>query len=135
MSPIIRDAAQWREVRHRIDLDLVAHELLGEPEERSGDTSCWRCPLCGGTRPCLQVTRGKSRWKCAKCNEYGDAVDLVRSVRQVTFSKALEFLSRREFYPDEEETRAESVVFDGSTRGAAPDESDDDWIDNLLRDD
>ena len=135
MFPVIRNAAQWREVRDRIDLVRVAHGLLGEPEERVGDKLYWYCPFHGGTGPCLQVTGGKSRWRCLGCDQWGDAVDLVRSVRQVTFSKALEFLSRREFYPDEEETRAESVVFDGSTRGAAPDESDDDWIDNLLRDD
>jgi hypothetical protein len=135
MIPTIRGASGWREVRHKIDLVLVAHELLGEPEKRVGDASYWYCPFCSGSEPYLQITEGKSRWRCAGCNEYGDAVDLVRSVREVTFSKALEFLSRREFYLDENDILPESSVAPGEM--IAPDEStgnNDNWIDDLFRD-
>jgi DNA primase len=135
MFPVIRSSAQWKEVRDKIDLVQVAHEVLGEPEEKSGHTSYWFCPFHGGTEPSLQVVEGRSRWRCPGCHEWGDAVDLVRRVKQVTFSKALEFLSRREFYPDEEGVRPESSVGDGPTGGIAPDESTgvhDHWIDDLL---
>ena len=138
MFPAIHSYAQWREVRHKIDLVRVARELLGEPEEKSGDTFYWSCPFHGEeAKPSLQITEGKSRWKCLGCDRWGDAVDLVRHVNQVTFSKAVDFLSRREFYPDEEGVRPESSVGDGPTGGMVPDQSsgyDDNWIENLLRD-
>ena len=136
MFPIIRSSEEWKAVRHRIDLVRVARELLGEPEEKSGDTFYWSCPFHGEeAKPSFQITPGKSRWKCSGCDRWGDAVDLVRNVNQVSFSNALEFLSRPEFYPDEEEVRPESSVGDGPTGEVAPDESaDNDWINSLLRD-
>jgi hypothetical protein len=139
MFPVIHSSAQWKEVRDKIDLTRVARELLGEPGEEVGDASYWPCPFHGGTGPCLRITKGNSRWKCLGCDLWGDAVDLVRRVNRVTFSRALEFLSRPEFYPDEEEIRPGSSVGDGPTGEVAPDESagvrdDNDWISSLLRD-
>jgi DNA primase len=137
MFPVIRNSAQWKEVRNKIDLVQVARELLGEPQEKSGDTFFWSCPFHGGTEPSFQITAGKSRWKCSGCNLWGDAVDLVRGVKHLPFSKALEFLSRRDFYPDSADIRTEPSVGDGPTGEIFPDEStggDDNWIDDLLRD-
>jgi DNA primase len=135
MVPVLCTAAQWKEVRNKIDLVQVARELLGEPQEKSGDTFFWSCPFHGGTEPSFQITAGKSRWKCSGCVRWGDAVDLVRNVNQVSFSKALEFLSRPEFYPSEEPTgeiaadeSSDEITSDASTGG------NDNWIDDLLRD-
>jgi hypothetical protein len=37
MFPDIHSYAQWREVRHKIDLVRVNREPFGEPEEQHGD--------------------------------------------------------------------------------------------------
>ena len=78
MFPVIRNSAQWKEVRNKIDLVRVARELLGEPEEKSGDTFYWSCPFHGETEPSFQITEGRYLWKCPACDRWGDAVDLVR---------------------------------------------------------
>ena len=137
MFPDIHSYAQWREVRHKIDLVRVARELLGEPKNRSGDRSYWSCPFHGDeTTSSFQVTEGKSLWKCLECDRWGDAVDLVRRGKGVTFSGALAFLSRREFYPDGGEVRPESPAPGGPTREVVPDGAtvvDNQWMDNFIR--
>jgi hypothetical protein len=139
MFPAIRGPEGWKAVRDKICLVTVARELLGEPAYRDGDAFFWPCPFCGGAEPTLQVAAGRSRWRCPACDQWGDAVDLVRRVNRVTFSGALAYLSREEFYPDEGEDRDGSSAGDGPTGGISPDESagvhDDGWLDRLLRGD
>jgi DNA primase len=132
MSFTIRSSAEWKEVRHKIDLVQVARALFGEPEEKSGDTYYWFCPFHSGTEPCFQITGGNCRWKCSGCGQWGDAVDLVRRGKEVTFSQALEFLSRQEFYLIEEDVRTEPLVFDGQVISGESTGDNDHWIDDLL---
>jgi DNA primase len=128
----IRGSAGWREVRDRCDLVRVARELLGEPAKRRGNTLYWPCPLHHDTGPSLRITEGTSRWNCWGCRRWGDAVDLVRQVREARFSEALAFLSREEFFFPED-----GEIGPGPAGGIDPDESievNDNWIDDLLRD-
>jgi DNA adenine methylase len=136
MFPVIRSSAQWRDVRDKIDLVRVARAVLGEPEKSDGDTFCWFCPFHNDdVEPLLQISEGKLRWNCWGCDRWGDAVDLVRQAQQLTFSKALAFLSRSEFYPNLEEMRTESTVGNGEiTANGSIETNDDSWIDDLLRD-
>jgi hypothetical protein len=135
MIPVLRSSSDWKSVRDKIRLDFVATELLGPPEMERDGVAYWYCPFHGGgDEPTLKIVTGKAKWTCS-CGLWGDAIDLVRRTRNTTFSGALQFLSRREFYTDEEEVHTESPVpSDETDESESTEVHDDSWIDSLLGD-
>jgi hypothetical protein len=88
----------WKTERERIDLAVVATNLLGQPPGRRrerGRKLWWHCPL--GTHkdlnPSFCVEPGKRWWKCWGCGESGDAATLVMRVEGLTFPEAVESLT------------------------------------------
>jgi hypothetical protein len=86
----------WRIERNRIDVADVATSLLGPPGRRGKRSGklWWRCPF--GTHadknPSFCVTPGKG-WRCFGCGEKGDSAALVMRLRNLTFFKAIAYLT------------------------------------------
>jgi len=95
MSPPRRDRD---EILQRVDLELLADQLLGA---RQGRGRMWRCPNPGheqtGRTPPLSVFTGRTgiqRWKCHGCGDGGTAIDLaIRTGTVDGVAEALHFLS------------------------------------------
>lgn len=90
------------EVLARTDLAALADQLLG-PHKGRGRSASWACPApnhggqTGKTPPVsLYIgSTGTERWKCHACGAGGTAIDLVMSVRGLTFSEGIEALARQ----------------------------------------
>jgi DNA primase len=88
----------WTAVRDTIDLAQVVTRLLGPASGRRGERGrrlWWSCPL--GTHedrnPSFVVDPAKGQWHCYGCGEHGDAVALVKRLRNATFPEAVAFLT------------------------------------------
>ena len=133
MFPLIRNSAQWKQVKDRVRLIRVASDLFGEPEEKTGKLCYWYCPFHGdGNDLSLQIGEGKVRWKCVTCGLWGDAIDLVRAAKNITFSQALAFLSNPEFYT--EDVYSESLVTDEPLNRSVSNTPDNQWVEELFGD-
>ncbi|MGE0708403.1 MAG: CHC2 zinc finger domain-containing protein [Planctomycetota bacterium] len=88
----------------RVDLGaLLARMNLRDLLAAEGvelDTRGWaRCPLSGHEErtPSFQVREreGRQTWRCwGACGRWGDAIDLVRALRGLTFTEAVDYLRR-----------------------------------------
>ncbi len=82
---------------HAVDLAEVARRLMGDPTGRNGRSSegrrlWWCCPFHDDRNPSFCVEVGKSRWRCFGCGAHGDAIELARKLRHLTFPQALAFV-------------------------------------------
>jgi hypothetical protein len=60
--------------------EFVCHELLGPPSRSPGDgESYWECPRCCSPKFHTKPHRPpfKDRFKCFRCDFWGDAADLI----------------------------------------------------------
>jgi hypothetical protein len=110
MLAVMRNSAEWHQVRDRVDLVAVAVDLLGDPEKEGSGTLYWRCPLHAETKPSFEIKDGGLWWRCRGCGEYGDVVRLVRETKRCSFQEALAHLSRDEFFLDEENVQRRSLA-------------------------
>ncbi len=84
-------------IRDRVDLAEVARRLMGDPTGRHGRSSegrrlWWCCPFHEDRNPSFCIEVGKSWWRCFGCGAHGDAIDLARRLRRLTFPQALAFV-------------------------------------------
>ncbi len=79
-GPVRRSRIDWSDVKHRLDLGIVATNLLGPPRLRSGKRLLWLCPFHDDRNPSLQVDLARKTWRCWACAIGGDAAALVRRV-------------------------------------------------------
>lgn len=73
-------------------LDVVARLGLGEPEGRWGEPKV-RCPFHDDTDPSLRLNVDDGLYYCDPCCDGGDAIELYRRVRGVTFPDAVRELA------------------------------------------
>ncbi len=92
-GPVRRSRIDWSDVKHRLDLGMVATNLLGPPRLRSGKRLLWLCPFHDDRNPSLQVDLARKTWRCWACAIGGDAAALVRRVNGCDFPAAVAFLA------------------------------------------
>ncbi len=80
----------WDAIKDRIDLEIVAVALLGEPPGRKGGGRLWwSCPFHDDSNPSFVVDPERGRWRCHGCRLHGDAVDLAMKFERSTFPDAV----------------------------------------------
>jgi DNA primase len=84
---------EWSEVKDRIDLAMVATNLLGPAHQRKGKRLPWPCPFHDDHDPSFQVDLTRKSWRCWTCAVGGDAAELVMRVNKVDFPTAVRFLA------------------------------------------
>jgi DNA primase len=95
-DPHHRHDVDWKAERERIDLAVVATNLLGPAQGRRGEHGrrlWWLCPFHEDRNPSFCVELGKAWWKCYGCDAHGDAADLVMRLKRVTFLEAVAYLT------------------------------------------
>ncbi len=91
--PVTSTRIEWSEVKDRIDLAMVATNLLGAAHQRRGQRLLWPCPFHDDHDPSFDVNLTKKLWYCRVCAFGGDAADLVQRVMKVDFPAAVKFLA------------------------------------------
>ena len=101
-----------------IFLEYVACKLLGSP----GYDHHWECPYCGRERFSIRPHRPeyKDRFRCWKCDSWGDASDLLKAadpVRYANYQHRIHILSewRKEFEmgDTQDNERSTTILFRG----------------------
>lgn len=77
------------EIQEALPMSGVASRLAGVDLEPAGDQERGLCPLHGENTPSFYVNDYKNVYHCYGCKEGGDAIDLVRKVRNLSFTEAL----------------------------------------------
>src|SRR5271157_575265 len=83
----------WSEVKDRIDLAMVATNLLGPAHQRKGQRLLWPCPFHDDHDPSFQVDLNRKTWRCWTCAVGGDAAELVKRINHCDFPTAVKFLA------------------------------------------
>jgi len=84
---------EWSEVKDRVDIEVVATNLLGPESKRQGGRLLWPCPFHEDHDPSFDVNLAKGLWYCRTCGIGGDAANLVMRVQKVDFPAAIRFLA------------------------------------------
>jgi len=87
-------------------LGYVTRKLLGPPT--TGNS--WPCPFCGGNHATFNVRyedTPKPKFRCFRCNEWGDVFDLVK-----LFNPALDFEKRQQLVAQYQAEFNEAVAAD-----------------------
>ncbi len=80
----------WPSMKQRIDLAVVATDLMGASRKSGGSGRLWwLCPFHPDRNPSFCVTPGRSEWRCFGCGKRGDAAALVMKLQNVTFPEAV----------------------------------------------
>jgi len=87
------DRIDWSEIKDRIDLAMVATNLLGPAHQRKGNRLLWPCPFHDDQHPSFQVDLTRKTWRCWTCGIGGDAADLVMQVNGCDFPEAVRILA------------------------------------------
>jgi DNA primase len=85
LTKAYNDGPDWRSIRDRINVAVVAESLLGPPHKRAGGRLLWRCPFHDERTPSFAVDSTRPTWTCFGCKEHGDAADLVEKIEHLTF--------------------------------------------------
>jgi len=73
--------------------DLVAlFECFGVKLEKKGSSFMGLCPWHDDKNPSLSVDKAKGVYHCFGCGESGDAIELVKKMKTVSFREAVTFL-------------------------------------------
>ena len=83
----------WKVERDRIDLAAVARDLISGEPRHQGRKLLFLCPFHDDHSPSLVVDPDRRRWKCFPCGIGGDALELVKLCKGMTFPEALAYLT------------------------------------------
>ena len=72
-----------------VDLARVATALWGPAPLRKSKRLFWTCPFHHDEHPSFQVDVQRQTWRCWPCGIGGDAIDLVKRLRNVEFREAV----------------------------------------------
>ncbi len=79
----------WQAMKLHVDLARVATALWGPAPLRKGKRLLWTCPFHDDKHPSFQVDVERQTWRCWPCGIGGDAIDLVKRLRNVEFREAV----------------------------------------------
>lgn len=86
----------WETLKTRLDLGVIATNLLGPAPGRRGARGLWwPCPLHQDANPSFNVDAKRGRWRCFGCGVQGDAAELVQRLQGIDFVAAIRWLDER----------------------------------------
>jgi CHC2 zinc finger/Toprim-like len=90
------DRIDWPDIKDRIDLGIVATNLMGPAPGRRGERGrrlWWNCPFHQDANPSFAVDPRRQSWRCFGCSEHGDAASLAMRLRGLAFPEAIRWLA------------------------------------------
>ena len=84
---------EWDDVKARVDIAIVATNLLGPAAKQRGRRLYSSCPFHDDHDPSFFVDKTRKTWCCFPCGIHGDAAELVKRINRVAFPDAVRYLA------------------------------------------
>lgn len=88
-----RRRIDWKAIRDTIDIVAVVTNFFGPSQGRDGRLFLWLCPFHDDHNPSFKVDPVRGTWRCWVCGIGGDAAALVMRLLNLTFPKAVAYLT------------------------------------------